>query len=990
MALYAPTGSNDTIYAFVSPGLNDSGLYNDVSVWKARATLTGTATPTWINAYNFNHASGVTATYATITWGNYLYVAVNSADSGGMILRTNNGGSTWSTVLTAAHIQNKIGSTYSSALFTALEIYNNTLVAGISNPTNYGSGGYALWYTADSIGLTPTWTHLTDSTYDNVMYNWSNINDLQTANGKLWIQTTSSGSGGTPSVYYYGKINGRDTVLHSTGGSNISYESYGSPNPSSFNLAYFNGDIYSSGTRNDGGSRLNGHNGGIGGMPSSIGTTWRFNMLNPTPVSFVDSAQAGSGFCTGNTITLYNTSTNGYFAQWYALGTTMHDSLVTGNNTYNLSGPCSFNPTSPGTYTLTMVTYNGTNQSYFLDSVTQIITIHPSPTIVSASSTFVTGSTYCQGQPAPVQSVVSGGTAPYKYMYTTATAFPLDTTISVNPDTTVILSTVTTGTPDIFSLTVSDHFNCIVQSNSFAYVYVRAGDSLSGLVTDSNSVSITNGKVYLFQKKTTNVGQLDTTLIDNLTGTNGKYTFPNLYYGSYYIKAIADTNISIYKNSAGTYYADSTNTFRRTAYQWDSALVINHHTCVGGNDTGFNIKVIQIATPTGTGVITGNISQIGGFGMRLANNGHNQVMGAPLKGIDVKLGKNPGGGCAARTTSDSLGNYSFNNVNNGSYNIFVDIPNYGMDSVRGVMISPTNTASVNNNYYVDSTMIRVLPTNLITAAICAGDTFKIGTYFHDTAGVFYDTLQTANLYDSLVIVTLNVNPLPTLSVTASNYTICAGTVATLTVSGTATTYTWNTNATTTTISQTPTVTTTYTVTGTGLNGCKAMLTQAITVNPMPDTSITIAETAGIFTLTANASPATYQWKDCDNFANSEPTTQTFTVGLVNLAYEVIITQNNCTDTSRCYLINPVGIATYSNNNQLEIYPNPNNGIFSIVTNTNDNMQCTIYDINGKLVLSQTITKGKADVDGSTLNVGVYNVSIISKDGVVNKRLVIVR
>jgi hypothetical protein len=42
--------------------------------------------------------------------------------------------------------------------------------------------------------------------------------------------------------------------------------------------------------------------------------------------------------------------------------------------------------------------------------------------------------------------------------------------------------------------------------------------------------------------------------------------------------------------------------------------------------------------------------------------------GAPLKGIDVKLGKNPGGGCAARTT-DAGGNADFGVWPKGNYTL---------------------------------------------------------------------------------------------------------------------------------------------------------------------------------------------------------------------------------------------------------------------------------------------------------------------------------
>jgi hypothetical protein len=49
----------------------------------------------------------------------------------------------------------------------------------------------------------------------------------------------------------------------------------------------------------------------------------------------------------------------------------------------------------------------------------------------------------------------------------------------------------------------------------------------------------------------------------------------------------------------------------------------------------------------------------------------------------------------------------------GNYYIYVDIPNYGMDSTRQVSISTSNTVSVNNNYSVDSNKVYIDSTQII-------------------------------------------------------------------------------------------------------------------------------------------------------------------------------------------------------------------------------------------------------------------------------------
>ncbi|NEU07573.1 hypothetical protein GZH53_04535, partial [Flavihumibacter sp. R14] len=89
----------------------------------------------------------------------------------------------------------------------------------------------------------------------------------------------------------------------------------------------------------------------------------------------------------------------------------------------------------------------------------------------------------------------------------------------------------------------------------------------------------------------------------------------------------------------------------------------------------------------------------------------------------------------------------------------------------------------------------------------------------------------ANGCSNTASVTVVVNPLPTVTATASATTICAGTPVTLTGGGAAT-YTWN-NGVTDGVSFIPTATTSYTVTGTDASGCANTATITVTVNPCP-------------------------------------------------------------------------------------------------------------------------------------------------------------
>lgn len=77
-------------------------------------------------------------------------------------------------------------------------------------------------------------------------------------------------------------------------------------------------------------------------------------------------------------------------------------------------------------------------------------------------------------------------------------------------------------------------------------------------------------------------------------------------------------------------------------------------------------------------------------------------------------------------------------------------------------------------------------------------------------------------------------------------------------------------------------------------------------------------------------------------------------------------------------------------NLIRIYPNPASENFEIAYKVNnEELDLAIHDVTGKLVLTQAATNN-SNVDVSSLPEGVYNVTIKTKAGLLNKRIIIAR
>ena len=214
----------------------------------------------------------------------------------------------------------------------------------------------------------------------------------------------------------------------------------------------------------------------------------------------------------------------------------------------------------------------------------------------------------------------------------------------------------------------------------------------------------------------------------------------------------------------------------------------------------------------------------------------------------------------------------------GNYTTYIWTPSTGLSATTGTSVNASPTSTTTYTVYGSTT-------NKYTCAV--------GT----------DVITT--------------NPLPTLTVTPSSASYCAGGSSSLTASG-ANTYTWAPTTglsvtTGATVTANPTASTTYTVSGTNTaTGCVGTKTVVVTVNPLPTLTITPSSasicTGSSTSLTASGAGTggTYSWAPTTGLSattgatvTANPTTtKTYTVSGTN--------SNGCVNTQTVVVtVNPL-------------------------------------------------------------------------------------
>ncbi len=314
--------------------------------------------------------------------------------------------------------------------------------------------------------------------------------------------------------------------------------------------------------------------------------------------------------------------------------------------------------------------------------------------------------------------------------------------------------------------------------------------------------------------------------------------------------------------------------------------------------------------------------------------------------------------------------------------------------VYNVTVTNNNGCSAVQSYTLGTSSTLSLTASSNPSVICAGNTGTLhatgaSSYSWNTgattqnatvAPISNTTYTVIGLFGACTgttTISLNVSITPTITISNSSSSLCSGQNATLNANG-ASSYTWTPgNILTPGIVVSPSVNTTYTVRGIN-TGCPAR-TATVSLSVLQSPILTVSNSPSLICVGETAALAvsggnTYLW------SNGSTSSILLITPTVTTSYTVSGTAiNGCISTSQitqnvseCTGINQVSTQIAL----LSIYPNPNNGTFTILTN--EVVTIALMNQLGQVLKTFTSSENKTAIPVSDLSNGLY--FIVAKNG----------
>jgi hypothetical protein len=125
-------------------------------------------------------------------------------------------------------------------------------------------------------------------------------------------------------------------------------------------------------------------------------------------------------------------------------------------------------------------------------------------------------------------------------------------------------------------------------------------------------------------------------------------------------------------------------------------------------------------------------------------------------------------------------------------------------------------------------------------------------------------------------------------------------------------------------------------------------------------------------------------------AGNNPTLFTLDVSTGNILFSSLTSDNAVGFEEPVCISGTTSMKNNSTNSLVSIFPNPSTGNFTIESNANSTNLLQVFDVMGKLLLSQIIQNGKNTINTENLTEGIYILSVSTNEKKINKRLIIAK